>query len=1295
MVRQSLAAALALALASGVGDAAPSGKASLLSSPAADSGKGQRSAAGPRAEDIQMSTYLSPGERHKLTLDASRRATLRNASISRRTDYAAFSVVETDRLGIVPLLAQGAVLSDSLNLILLNAGVIDTTSADAQRLGQQAPALIGGKGMYLVQFAGPVQPAWYQMLQNTGVLIVTAIPNSAYLVYGDANTLQRVIALRSSSAVQFVAPYLAQHRIDAGIQADGGGLLSVQLVEDADVNADTLALVHAVASGSVRQQQALHYVNVTFEATAGAVAQLAQRPDVVSIQPYAIPRKMDERQDRIISGFLTGNAPTPGSYLAWLASAGFTQAQFDASNFVVDLTDSGIDNATTTPNHFALRRSGDITLAGRIAYNRLVGTPNSGSTLAGKDGHGTLNSHIIGAYIPSGGVFAAAPHADASGFRYDEGVAPFVRIGSSVIFDPNSFTFPNYGTLQTQAYNDGARVSSNSWGANTAGAYNSDAQSYDALVRDAQSGTAGNQEMVIVFSAGNSGPGNSTVGSPGTAKNVITAGASEGVQAFGGPDQCGVDDTGADSANDIIGFSSRGPVAGGRKKPDLSAPGTHIGGGVWQQSALDPLVNVNGQAAAAFDATGVCAGPGSSNFWPVGGQQWYTASSGTSHSAPAIAGAAALVRQYFINQGTTPPSPAMTKAFLMNSTHYMNGVGANDSLWSNNQGMGLLDLGRAFDGVGRIQRDELGADVFSATGQSRTFTGTVVDPSQPFRVTLAWTDAPGPTSGAPQLNDLDLSVVITGNTYLGNVFSGASSVTGGAKDAADNVESVFLPAGLAAGTQFAITISAANIVADGVPNSGGALDQDFALLAYNGQAASFPVIASDGLTLTAENATPPNGVPDPGETVSYDLALKNVGTANTTDLVATLQSSGGVVGPSAAQHYGALTAGGAAASEPFTFTVDDSLACGSQVTATWLLNDGATDLGSVQQSLTLGVLQLSFSENFDGVTAPALPAGWVNTNSGVGNPWVTTTTTPDSAPNAAFTDDPSNISEKRLDSVAFVVNSAAGQLAFRQNMDLEIASTPGVGYDGTVLEISIGGGAFQDILAAGGSFVSGGYNATISTCCNNPLAGRQAWSGNSGGYQDVVVSLPASASGQSVQLRWHMASDDSVAKTGYWLDNVQVYGGYECATPPVTLFSDLGIALTNNRAWVTAGQPTSYTITTGNGGPDAVVGARVQVPLPSGLSALNWTCSVTGTANCQSAAGTGAIDALVDIGTSPSDTAVFTLTATVQNTPEQNITVTGTISAPTGTTDTNPANNTASDTDPMVLFADGFDPLGP
>src|SRR5204862_2315871 len=154
---------------------------------------------------------------------------------------------------------------------------------------------------------------------------------------------------------------------------------------------------------------------------------------------------------------------------------------------------------------------------------------------------------------------------------------------------------------------------------------------------------------------------------------------------------------------------------------------------------------------------------------------FYTTSSGTSHSTPATGGGAALLRQFFINQNWTPPSPAMTKAWLMNSARYMTGLYANDTLPSNNQGMGMMNLGMAFDGVPRIRRDQKSEDRFTATGQTRVWNGTVADPTKPFRVTLAWTDAPGSTFGNAYNNDLDLTVTVGGQTYFGNVFSGPSS----------------------------------------------------------------------------------------------------------------------------------------------------------------------------------------------------------------------------------------------------------------------------------------------------------------------------------------------------------------------------------------------------------------------------------------------------------------------------------------------------------------------------------------
>jgi len=173
---------------------------------------------------------------------------------------------------------------------------------------------------------------------------------------------------------------------------------------------------------------------------------------------------MDERQDQIMAANLSGSSPAGPGYLAWLASKGFTQAQFESSGFVVDVTDSGIDNGTTLPGHFGLYLAGATNQPSRVIYSRLEGTANSGSTRQGCDGHGNLNTHIIAGFND---LINGFPHTDSAGFHYGLGVCPFVKVGSSVIFDPDKFTSPNYANLQSKAYNDGARVSNNSWGGDT------------------------------------------------------------------------------------------------------------------------------------------------------------------------------------------------------------------------------------------------------------------------------------------------------------------------------------------------------------------------------------------------------------------------------------------------------------------------------------------------------------------------------------------------------------------------------------------------------------------------------------------------------------------------------------------------------------------------------------------------------------------------------------------------------------------------------------------------------------
>ncbi|HEY7002581.1 MAG TPA: S8 family serine peptidase, partial [Candidatus Udaeobacter sp.] len=831
-------------------------------------GSGALSGPGGKA---QAGRLRANGGSHKISVrDRQVAESLKSRGARVVADYGNFVLLEANDTIANSLAGNaGANLVDYNNLVLLNAKTIDTSTPEAQSV-HVAGAPKNGKQMRLIQFKGPIRPEWYKALAKTDARIVTYIPNNAYLVYGSADRLRAVQQLAASNpAVQWQGEYLPAYRVDPSItgangtppvdnhSAKGNEQFTVQLVEDRFENATTLALIEQLKLEPIlANEKVLGYVNIKVALPKEAVIdQISQRGDVVSIQPFVTPKKNDEREDIIMSGNLTGNGPTPMDYFAYLTGHGFDLGT--VSDFAVNMSDSGLDNGTQTPNHFALYRLGDSTNPSnsRVIYNRLVGTPNPGSTIQGCDGHGTLNSHIVGGYVPSGTVngvnFDAFPHADASLFHYGRGMAPFVKIGSSVIFD-FGFTFPSYETLERMAYNDSARISSNSWGAAVAGQYNTDSQRYDALVRDADNQTSGNQEYTILFTTGNSGPGGTTCGSPGTAKNVISVGAAENVHPFGGADGCGIADSGADNANDIIFFSSRGPCTDGRKKPEIVGPGTHDTGGVFQASLVSPPGSGNGVADACFNAQGVCGGPNGNNFFPLG-QQWYTASSGTSHSCPAVSGTAALIRQDFINLGLTVPSPALIKALIMNSARYMNGTGANDTLWSNSQGMGEVDLNNLFDTIDNdhIIRDE--ADLFTASGQQVVVAGTVSDNTRPFRVTIAWIDPPGPTSGNAFVNNLDLEVDVGGNTYKGNVFTGADSTPGGAADIRDNAESVFIPAGVSG--SFEVRVIATNIAGDGVPGNGDSTDQDFALIVSN---------AVEGPTPTPSPT--PTGTPAPSST---------------------------------------------------------------------------------------------------------------------------------------------------------------------------------------------------------------------------------------------------------------------------------------------------------------------------------------------------------------------------------------------------------------------------------------------
>ena len=172
-----------------------------------------------------------------------------------------------------------------------------------------------------------------------------------------------------------------------------------------------------------------------------------------------------------------------------------------------------------------------------------------------------------------------------------------------------------------------------------------------------------------------------------------------------------------------------------------------------------------------------------------------------------------------------------------------------------------------------------------------------------------------------------------------------------------------------------------------------------------------------------------------------------------------------------------------------------------------------------------------FNENFDGVTAPVLPAGWTATVSGSIAPFTTVTTSPDSPPNAAFVPDPNTQGTSELTSPSIALGNLPHKLTFRNFYQTDFE------FDGCVLEMSINGGAFADIISAGGTFAAGGYDTVL---VGGTLASRQSWTGQRAGYLTTEVNLPASTNNQSVRFKWRIGTDPMEGGTGWWIDNVQV-----------------------------------------------------------------------------------------------------------------------------------------------------------
>jgi uncharacterized repeat protein (TIGR01451 family) len=143
------------------------------------------------------------------------------------------------------------------------------------------------------------------------------------------------------------------------------------------------------------------------------------------------------------------------------------------------------------------------------------------------------------------------------------------------------------------------------------------------------------------------------------------------------------------------------------------------------------------------------------------------------------------------------------------------------------------------------------------------------------------------------------------------------------------------------------------------------------------------------------------------------------------------------------------------------------------------------------------------------------------------------------------------------------------------------------------------------------------------------------------------------------------------------------------ATNNTTPAGDLSITKTNNVSTLLPGSPTTYVIVVSNAGPSVVTNATLADAVPDSIINTTWTCAVsTGTGSCTTASGSGnAVSQLISLGSASSIT--LTVSGTLSPTaPAGSITNTATVSVPSGFTDANSGNNSATDVDTAVPTGD-------
>ncbi len=681
-------------------------------------------------------------------------------------DYRRSLLVRVDEAGLEELRAAGFRVREIPDQPVVTRGgyELDTSVAPAAAEVAFAAAPVAppaGRAHCVLRLAGPLHPAWDEQLSALEVRIYESLAEDSYLVGCEAAALPELGAL---DFVESVTPYhpplkVAAELVTADLQAglaEAPGLAAVAFAAAPEpAPAAELTDVDVMAAPASDPAEVGNLELILFEAedrpqVIAAVRLLGveildaeEEVVIVFADPVRIPELAAIREVREINPY---GEPTLHNNVAG-DIIGVDEVRdnhgLDGSGEVVAVADTGLDRGADNGTMSADFR-------GRIVSIHALGRPGDASDLSN---HGT---HVAGSVLGSG--------ANSNGSI--RGMAPAAELVFQSVMDAGRGLGGLPANLASGLFDvardDGAAIHTNSWGFRSSnGNYNFNSRQTDRFAFD-------NRDFLILFSAGNDAPFRVTA--PGTAKNALTVGASESVRQLPASvnfpasprHPAGLTlnlEQNADDADHVASFSSPGPAAGNRRKPDVVAPGTFI---LSARSAVstadtgpDGLRGTQDEDGVFTHAEAVGRGlPGGPLLGggdrdapdaPAGSgaqaQESYCYDSGTSMATPITAGASALVRQFLRQELGHAPSAALLKALIVNGARSMGGA-----VPDHRQGWGRIDLRRTLSaaGPGSVQFDDTLAHAMT-TGEIRTYRFSPVAAGAPIAVTLVWRDPEGMT----------------------------------------------------------------------------------------------------------------------------------------------------------------------------------------------------------------------------------------------------------------------------------------------------------------------------------------------------------------------------------------------------------------------------------------------------------------------------------------------------------------------------------------------------------------------